>query len=106
MTKEELSDKYARSYVAFREGYFEPGEEKEMYIYCKRAFLAGYSTAESEIRELREKLVKAYGLISDIETTLCVPAAEYVPAIGDVFKLIDNAKIKREALSKIRGGEK
>lgn len=35
-------------------------------------------------------LVDAMALIERIDLTLRVPAAEYVPAIGDVFSLIDD----------------
>ncbi len=37
-------------------------------------------------------LVEALELIERIDHTLRVPAAEYVPAIGDVFALIDEFK--------------
>lgn len=35
------------------------------------------------------EVLRLRGLVHNIDLTLRVPAAEYVPAIGDVFKLID-----------------
>jgi hypothetical protein len=46
-----------------------------------------------------QELDRLKKLIADIDRTLRVPAAEYVPAIGDVFKLIDAAKPKYEKIS-------
>lgn len=37
----------------------------------------------------RERLV---GVLDEIDRTLRVPAAEYVPAFGDVFAIIDRTK--------------
>ena len=48
------------------------------------------STSETNL--LKVELAKANDLIQEIDKTLRVPAAEYVPAIGYVFTLIDKAK--------------
>lgn len=52
--------------------------------------------------ELREP-AKAAQLIDRIDQALRVPAVEYVPAIGDVFTLID--EFRKNAESETAGGE-
>lgn len=44
-----------------------------------------------ELKELREENERLRELLKRIDTTLTVPAAEYVPAISDAFTLIDEA---------------
>jgi len=46
---------------------------------------------QAEIERLRSILVAKQNLITEIDLTLRVPAAEYVPVIRDVFDLIDEA---------------
>lgn len=43
-------------------------------------------------KPLDPEVARLRRVLSEIETTLRVPAAEYVPAIGDVFTLIDKAR--------------
>lgn len=42
-----------------------------------------------EIRKLTEKVVRLQTLVDQVDQMLHIPAAEYVPAIVDVFELID-----------------
>lgn len=47
---------------------------------------------EAALAEREREIERLLSLIHQIDKTLMIPAAEYVPAIGDVFKLIDDAK--------------
>lgn len=44
------------------------------------------------IKELRERVAQLEGAIKAIDRCLRVPAAEYVPAMADAFKIIDGAR--------------
>jgi hypothetical protein len=46
---------------------------------------------QDRVHELEREVTGLRQLIEQIDKTLRVPAAEYVPAIGDVFMLIDTA---------------
>lgn len=48
--------------------------------------------------KLLQRIVTLETLIAKIDQTLRVPAAEYVPAIGDVFQLIDDAGLRRDGV--------
>lgn len=54
-----------------------------------------YEMVGSEIREAvadhKKKFDKLVKALEDVSKVLTVPAAEYVPAIGDAFKIIDQA---------------
>ena len=43
----------------------------------------------SEIKDLERRLDKADSMIIQIDQMLRVPAAEYIPAVRDVFNLVD-----------------
>lgn len=58
----------------------------------RHIWYGGLSDHIAEIEQLKVELAKANDLIQEIDKTLRVPAAEYVPVIGDVFTLIDKAK--------------
>ena len=62
----------------------------------------------AEIERLRSEIVEAkrqhQRSLNLINAALCVPAAEYVPAIGDAFKLISEAN-DRLALAALAKGE-
>ena len=51
-------------------------------------------TARAELLNLVSAVEVAIKSLDEIDKNLTIPAAEYVPAIGDCFKLIDNAKEK------------
>lgn len=51
-----------------------------------------------------EPVDPALKLIFEIDRTLRVPAAEYVPAISDVFQLIDDFRVRRAAALAADGG--
>lgn len=44
-------------------------------------------------------LLDAYEALNAIDKALTIPAAEYVPAIGDVFKIIDSVRPRIEAFA-------
>ena len=44
--------------------------------------------------QLRDRVAALVVLVHQIDLTLRVPAAEYVPAISDVFTLIDGAGLR------------
>lgn len=44
---------------------------------------------ESDLSQLRAENERLRGVVHQIDATLRVPAAEYVPAISDVFQIID-----------------
>lgn len=48
-------------------------------------------------------LLDAYEALDAIDKALTIPAAEYVPAIGDVFKIIDSVRPRIETFA---NGEK
>jgi len=65
--------------------------------------------------QLLPLLLDAYEALNAIDKALTIPAAEYVPAIGDVFKIIDSVRPRIEAfatqgahetLSEFANGEK
>lgn len=45
---------------------------------------------------MMQKISRLEAVIKKIDLTLRVPAAEYVPAIQDVFQIIDDAILKQE----------
>ena len=51
-----------------------------------------FHAAEAEVAKLTAERDALRELVEAIDLTLRVPAAAYVPAIGDVFTLIDKAK--------------
>ncbi len=46
---------------------------------------------EDDIERLEARVRKLEAVIKHIRQTLCVPAAEYVPAIRDCFDIIEEA---------------
>jgi DUF438 domain-containing protein len=58
----------------------------------KKVNLCAKCQDKHQNKQLKAELIKANSLIQEIDKTLRVPAAEFVPAIGDVFALIDKAK--------------
>ncbi len=51
--------------------------------------------AKDTIDRQAKEIERLTAVINDIDLTLRVPAAEYVPAIGDVFTLIDKAGLRK-----------
>jgi len=49
----------------------------------------------------KDEIERLTRLVHDIDVTLRVPAAGYVPVIGDVFEIIDRAEMRAKAT----GGE-
>jgi hypothetical protein len=61
-----------------------------VYPVAESVFAKSYQLAETPGELTRAQLVAA---IHQIDQTLRVPAAEYVPAIGDVFTLIERLRL-------------
>jgi hypothetical protein len=59
---------------------------------CAMALGTHVIELENALGDVEARVEKLEALIRDIDYTLRVPAAEYVPAIRDVFKLIDEWK--------------
>jgi hypothetical protein len=58
---------------------------------------AGYLSApviDAALEPLLQENQRLRDALKLIDKTLTIPAAEYVPAIGDVFKIIDAAGVK------------
>ena len=53
--------------------------------------------ARTDVPSLVAEVERLQELLERIDRTLRIPAAEYVPAIGDVFTLIDNSNRKSNA---------
>ena len=70
--------------------YFECDSPHDTFV--GQTSLLGKEQARANLAENR--IVELENAIKNIELTLTVPAAEYVPAIGDVFKIIADLKIK------------
>lgn len=64
-------------------------DEKDMYI---KAFQKTVKILEKDLDILKKENEKLKEYISKIDAALMVPAAEYVPAIGEVFSIIDKVK--------------
>lgn len=50
----------------------------------------------ADYREMEQQLKRAEKALNQIDLALRIPAAEYVPAIGDVFQMIDGYWNERE----------
>jgi len=70
-------------------------EEKEAEI---ERLSAALDLSEEYNQQKDRQIARLTRLVRDIDTTLRVPAAEYVPAIGDVFELIDRAGMRARAV--------
>jgi hypothetical protein len=57
------------------------------------------------IERLNNRIAYLEATMRDVSAMLKVPAAEYVPAMGDAFALLDHALKAREAIKKEDGGE-
>ena len=81
MTSSELSKLKSLAEAASRATYNTEKEGREVrYL---------YDIAPSEILSLIGQLEAAHNVIKEIDQMLQIPAAEYVPAISDVFTVID-----------------
>lgn len=124
MTKDELADKHMCRATGYSlaceilDGSYGDADTLSVKIleWVKEDFLSGYSAAESEIRELREKLG-----VAEEALDFTLHAAEYLyqsnkelpKGLGAMFyhtltyegdlELIQKTKKAREALSRIRG---
>ena len=80
-----------------------PNKQIEVLIECLQDLLknrGGKCTKDSNDRavQMMRQLAFAENTIRHIDMTLRVPAAEYVPAIQDVFKIIDQWKAANDDL--------
>lgn len=73
-----------------------PGDRSPEQNAANAAFIAAANP--STVLALLDENERLRALVKRIDETLRVPAAEYVPAISDVFALIDEAKQAEEAL--------
>jgi len=110
MTKEELAAEYLKKWLN-GDIYHSASHSPSNCFYD--GFIAGYSAAESEIRELREKLEYTENKLG---TMLAIDEMLYLRGFSKPTDWsVSNARWKvivklqslaREALSKIRGGDK